>query len=80
MRNMMDSLLVLVAQLLGILLGVHDVAVAAVLSFLRGRLHFQFSDFLSLEMTELLVNREGEDVSVNISLSNLPLNLEKMYC
>ena len=46
---MMDSL---VAHLLGILLGVHDVAVAAL---------------------KMLLNREGEDVSVNISLTNLPL-------
>ena len=58
--NMMDSL---VAHLLGILLGVHDVAVAAL---------------------KMLLNREGEDVSVNISLTNLPLDPKKLsfccYC
>ena len=54
--NMMDSL---VAHLLGILLGVHDVAVAAL---------------------KMLLNREGEDVSVNISLTNLPLDLKKFPC
>merc|ERR1719244_1400404 len=72
-------LLALVADLPGLLLAVLGVAV--LLGLLGASLHFQFADFLRLEMAVLLFNREGEDVGeflavpVDISLANLDLNL-----
>merc|ERR1719244_1301491 len=61
-------LLALVADLPGLLLAVLGVAV--LLRLLGACLHFQFADFLRLEMAVLLFNREGDDVA---TLCRLPL-------
>merc|ERR1719186_889626 len=72
-------LLALVTDLPGLLLAVLGVAV--LLGLLWSSLHFQLADFLGLEMTVLLLYREGENVGeflaipVDISLANLDLDL-----
>merc|ERR1719244_1949901 len=80
LANRLDGLLLaLVADLPGLLLAVLGVAV--LLGLLGASLHFQFADFLRLEMAVLLFNGEGEDVGellavpVDISLANLDLDL-----
>merc|ERR1719186_1196714 len=72
-------LLALVTDLPGLLLAVLGVAV--LLGLLWSSLHFKLADFLRLEMTVLLLYREGENVGeflaipVDISLANLDLDL-----
>merc|ERR1712201_35893 len=80
LTNRLDSLLLaLVTDLPGLLLAVLGVAV--LLSFLWTSLHFKLADFLRLEMTVLLLNREGEDIGelftipVDVSLASFNLNL-----
>merc|ERR550519_1426552 len=82
LTHRLDSLLLaLVTDLPGLLLAVLGVAV--LLCLLGTSLHFQLADFLRLEMTVLLLDREGEDVgellaiSVDISLTNLDLYLAR---
>merc|ERR1711970_1145571 len=72
-------LLALVADLPMLLLAVLGVAV--LLSLLRASLHLKLADLLGLEVTVLLLNREGEDVgeflavSVHVHLADLDLDL-----
>ena len=74
-------LLALVADLPGLLLAVLGVAV--LLGFLWTILNFKLADFLRLEMTVLLLYREGGDIGelftipVNISLASFHLDLNK---
>merc|ERR1719481_2408117 len=72
-------LLALVADLPRLLLAVLGIAV--LLSLLRTSLHLELADFLWLEMTVLLFNRERKDVGellavpVHISFAHLHLDL-----
>merc|ERR1711970_793935 len=72
-------LLALVADLPRLLLAVLGVAV--LLSLLRTSLHLNLANLLGLEVTVLLLNREGEDVgeflavSVHVHLADLDLDL-----
>ena len=74
-------LLALVTDLPGLLLAVLGVAV--LLGLLGASLLLQLADLLGLKMAVLLFYREGEDVgeflavSVDISLANLYLDLER---